>query len=794
MSGDNSIRDQSHKSEKIARIFLHYPALFLFFYFINTAHVYSSNVNHGEKSINDSAPVFELKTGWQYRIGDSPTDSSGRLIWLDAGPDSAQWTTVNSLNEILTERTINSLWLRIQLPDWHGLCPGLFTGRVDQVMQVYLEDELIYQFGDFLSINDNHFQGWRHHLVPLPDNFANRMLTIRIWSNGSITGIETPILLGSVYEIQRNQFISDIDDIILGSLFLLFAIVLIFLFFFIRRDPLIIKIALYLIAIGSFIISNSSLLKTLIYAPYLFFLIDIISMFSIPIAGYLLIENVMLVKYKTIIRRLWQIQLLYLIISMIVLQFSTKIYIYLLVDLFLIIGSILMVVCAGLIFKIRKQIGTEIKILLAGFIIIFITTSIELILFYITYIKSGETFQLSLFPYGALFFVACLVWIIINRFIETNRQKIVAQKEAMESVIQSERLKSQIIRKQLETEKWQELDKLKSRFLANISHEFRTPLTLILGTAHQLISENHNELVTERSRMQEKSGRQLLRQVNQLLDLSKLDAGKMKLQAEEKDIIPLIKGIFHSFESFAKQREIELVFKSETELVKIFYDFDKMETILSNLFSNAVKFTPAGGQVEVTVSQKKRLEIRVADTGPGISQEHLPHIFDRFYQAGSSDARDQKGSGIGLALTRELVRLHHGEIKVTCEENKGAVFTVYLPMGKAHLKETEIKKAEDTPLLEADNGAGTQSEMQDVDNPLIKTEKSPSASEAVSDLPSTDSGAENPILLIVEDNEDMRNYIREVLSDVYRVEEATDGEQGFTNAAKDRHLNNLPIC
>jgi len=359
--------------------------ILLFFFFLNSAPVYSSNIKQTTKSTNESPPIIELNSGWQYRIGDSPTDSSGRLIWLDDGPDSAEWTTVNSLNEIPIDKKIKSLLIRIKLPDNQSLIPGLFIGDVDQAMQVYLENELIYQFGDFIDINENHFLGWRHHLIPLPDNFSNRWLTIRIWSNESIIRIDTPILLGSVYEIQREQFISDIDDIILGTLFLLFAIVLIFLFFFIRRDPLIIKTALYLTAIGFFIISNSSLLKTLIYAPSLFFLIDTISMFTFPIAGYLLIENVIVVRYKTIIRWLWQIQLLFLIIFITILQFAVRISVYQLVNLFLIISTILMVVCAGLIFKSRKQIGTEIKILLAGFIIIFITTSIEIILFYITY-------------------------------------------------------------------------------------------------------------------------------------------------------------------------------------------------------------------------------------------------------------------------------------------------------------------------------------------------------------------------------------------------------------------------
>ena len=333
--------------------------------------------------------------------------------------------------------------------------------------------------------------------------------------------------------------------------------------------------------------------------------------------------------------------------------------------------------------------------------------------------------------------------------------------------IYKERMKSQLHLKQMEAEKSQELDQMKSRFLANISHEFRTPLTLIMGTAEQLIAENHNKQVIEFSRMQKKNGSRLLRQVNQLLDLSKLESGRMNLQAKEKDIIPLVRSISLSFESFARQQDIDLTFRSKPKSVKIFYDHEKMETIVSNLISNAVKFTPAGGRVEITISKNQLLKIQVSDTGTGIPPEQLPHIFDRFYQAGSGYTKDQKGSGIGLALTRELVQLHHGQIKATSEKGKGSVFTVQLPLGREHLEDEEIIPIQDAEI----SPPATNSFVEE--NPEPQKVKM-----SMIDDP------EAPILLIVEDNDDMRAYIRYVLSDCYRIEEAADGEAGFSKAAE----------
>ncbi len=741
----------------------------------------------GSKDQTGPENILSLTNGWQYRLGDSPTDSTGHLLWLDIDIDTALWTPINRFNEIPTHKQSNSLWLRTQLPDCHCLSPGLFIGQVSQSMQVFLDNVLIYQFGEFASIDTDHFMGWQHHLIPLPANYIDRTLSIRIWSSGSDIGLEAPILLGPTHQIQSDMLKDDIDNIIIGSLILFFSLVFTLLFILFRRDTLFTKIALYLSAIGLFILNNTSLLFSMTNAPYLIFILDTLSMQTIAIAGYLTLEHIMVKKYKTIIRRFWQIHFIYLIITIIVLLSSGTIYIFKTLDFFIFMSSILMLICAFIIIKIRKLVSDEIKILLGGIVILYGSILIEMILFYNIVIKSGHTFDLTWLPYGALIFSASLVWLIIYRYIQTSKQKIKAQKENLEYIIENEKLNNEMIREKLESEKWQELDKFKSRFLANISHEFRTPLTLILGSARQLIAENHNDVVTERSRLQEKSGNRLLQQINQLLDLSKLDAGKISLHIEEKDIIPLIKGIFHSFESYAEQQKIKMILDIKVEPAIICHDKEKMETILSNLISNAIKFTPANGQVKATVFQNNYFEIQISDSGLGIPHEHLPYIFDRFYQA---DYNDQKGTGIGLALTCELIKLHDGEIIVESELNKGSTFTVKLPLRRPYLKEENSIAAKETPTSILPQGRKLESRNSLAFEPSEKiSEKSrqsfiPPQGETKGGVKRSPTHETQPILLIIEDNTDLRKYIRDILSDTYQIQEAANGEEGFIKAAE----------
>jgi len=260
------------------------------------------------------------------------------------------------------------------------------------------------------------------------------------------------------------------------------------------------------------------------------------------------------------------------------------------------------------------------------------------------------------------------------------------------------RLKHKLDLEHIHAEKLEEIDRMKSRFFANISHEFRTPLTLILGPLEKLLSDKVEETVKKQFRVMLRNGRRLLRLINQLLDLSKLEAGSMSLKTRPENIIPLLKGIVLSFSSLAERKRITLRFQppqpsegsEPSEGLIVYVDRDKLEKIVSNLLSNAFKFTPEKGKISVAVSTtQSHAEITVADSGVGIPNEKLEKIFDRFYQADDSYTREQEGSGIGLALTKELVELHRGEIRVTSEPGMGTTFTVCLPLGKDHLKAEE---------------------------------------------------------------------------------------------------------
>jgi signal transduction histidine kinase/ligand-binding sensor domain-containing protein/DNA-binding NarL/FixJ family response regulator len=355
-------------------------------------------------------------------------------------------------------------------------------------------------------------------------------------------------------------------------------------------------------------------------------------------------------------------------------------------------------------------------------------------------------------------------------------------------------LRHELEMKQFETDKLQELDQMKSRFFANISHEIRTPLTLILGPLEQIISEASKEKLKKQIQIMSRNGRNLLRLINQLLDFSKLESGRMSLKAREINIVPLLKGMVYSFDSLAKRKRIKLTFKCEEDVIPVYIDSDKLEKIMANLLSNAFKFTSEGGKISVQLSvtrnenkeyesgstEDKIIEIRVKDTGIGIAPQHLDYIFDRYYQVDSKDERT--GTGIGLALTRELVELHHGRITAESKPGKGTTFIIRFLSGKDHLKSDEIIEhitVEDFPVITMQEEAGPS--IEDDIKPSIETIES---HYVTTGKRTTGAKKELPVLLIVEDTEDVRNYIRGFMESDYQISEAQDGDDGFEKATE----------
>lgn len=354
-----------------------------------------------------------------------------------------------------------------------------------------------------------------------------------------------------------------------------------------------------------------------------------------------------------------------------------------------------------------------------------------------------------------------LIWLIIY----LRSKKYEEENLRLENIIQERTLE---IKEQ--ADKITELYEVKSQFLANISHELRTPLTLILGPVENLLQAHQGE---EKQQLLwiKRNGQRLLKLINQLLDQSKIEAGELGLRVSYENLIPFSRGILMSFESLASQKNIELSFQSVQKELFLYIDVEKLEQVLINLLSNAVKFTPEGGHVSMIIDvEDENASIKVSDTGIGIDSQHLPHIFERFFQVENPDTKSHQGTGIGLSLSRDLVELHSGTLHAESELGRGTTFGILLPVGREHLKEDQIVTTQEAHRPE-----------------MIE----PVPYEIKSEEPQEQHQSSLPLLLIVDDNEDMRQFIQFQLKQDYNVIQASDGFSGWETALE--HLPDLII-
>ncbi|HRP58395.1 tetratricopeptide repeat protein [Agriterribacter sp.] len=312
-------------------------------------------------------------------------------------------------------------------------------------------------------------------------------------------------------------------------------------------------------------------------------------------------------------------------------------------------------------------------------------------------------------------------------------------------------------------EKGKEVDKMKTTFFSNISHEFRTPLTLILGPVQSLLSLTTDPKMIRQLNTMERNAQRLLGQIDQLLYLSKLESDKPEISLTRLNIIPLIRGTVMNFSSMADDRQINLQVETPMPGLTMDVDKEKIETVIINLLSNAFKFTPRGGSITVTVDMVEKgntpyCGIRIQDTGMGINEKDIPHVFDRFYQSNDRQKAQQGGSGIGLALVKELVKLHKGSINIVSKPNEGAEVTVLLPLPEDY-------------TVQQSPGAGKKGDEVPVSmfNPL------PAENWEEPEVRKT-------IVLVIEDNADVMLYIKDVLQNEYHIVEAANGAEGILKA------------
>lgn len=340
--------------------------------------------------------------------------------------------------------------------------------------------------------------------------------------------------------------------------------------------------------------------------------------------------------------------------------------------------------------------------------------------------------------------------------------------------IQSEKA---LLTEKLEAEKLAELDHVKTRFFTNISHEFRTPLTLLTGPLEAIRQKYPQEGLIPM--MQRNVGR-LQSLINQLLDLSKLEAGELKIEAQNGDIVQFFSYVFSSFESLAQSQNIHFNVTQNRRSLEAHFDADKLEKITTNLLSNAFKFTPVSGRITVDIQysiptlngrEKNNSSIEnegawaiitVSDNGIGIDAQRLPRIFDRFYQVDDTAQRNYEGTGIGLALVKELVDILKGKITVSSQINQGTTFQVELPL-KNPIREAPVYLPKTIPVAEIAL--------------MLPTKE-------ISAVAKYHSIEDQPVVLIVEDNPDLRLYLISIFDSYYQILEAADGQQGLEIALK----------
>lgn len=359
--------------------------------------------------------------------------------------------------------------------------------------------------------------------------------------------------------------------------------------------------------------------------------------------------------------------------------------------------------------------------------------------------------------------------------VHLRRRALEALKKARRSEAEQARLRAETAeelarRTQEQAEELRRANDLKSRFLANISHEFRTPLTLTFGPLDDLLNghfhlDDDARPHIERAR---RNGSRLLRLINQLLDLSKLDAGALLLRPSRQDLAVQLRQIAGLFESIAITRDIQfLVEIPESSGYKV-YDAEKIEKVIVNLLSNAFKFTPSGGKVSLAFEEdaEANATFSIADTGPGIAEEHLPYLFDRFYQVEDATTRSHEGSGIGLSLVKELVELHEGTVTVESTLGFGSRFMVRLPY------QEWVAVPDEAELASGDGAAQPKLSDSLIATPMPLAKPEPVPQEAT-------------VILVIEDNSDMRAYIRAHLEGMFTVLEAANGRLGLEKACEE---------
>lgn len=635
-----------------------------------------------------------------------------------------------------------SYWLKIELENTHPTQEKWvleWDNSLGEHIDIYLPDEKgNYQINKMGALSNQKFRYFEFfpNVTFSLKKYQTKIIYIKVRSD---RGFSTSVLLSTpeVYDYQysRNLFI---QGILIGLVFLRLFYILYISFFAVKESVFRKYSILQVFRSFAFLAINSILGGIFFKDVFAANLLNYAAQQIIPVFLIMVVRAILPInKLHPIVNYIFHA----IVISTILftgillvdydwLWMKMSVYSFIFTQLF-----ILSLFAYAFLKKLVYDINYSIPFLLSIFSYVFVHLRIV-----------GLVDALWVIPVAYFFFVAEVL--VFGFFLG----RIIIQYEKSRSAFEK-----QLIFNQERTDQLKELDAMKTNFFANISHEFRTPLTLILSPLVDLRKEFPKREIFQ---VMQRNGERLLALINQLLDLSKLEANKMTIELEKIELVYFFRTLGSSFSSLAQSRNIELVIQQNQPECWGLIDKDKTEKIVTNLLSNALKFTEESKKVSIQVdyaTATREVIIKIQDEGIGISAEVLPRIFDRFYQVEDSKSRRFEGTGIGLSLVHELVKVLNGSIEVSSKEHIGTTFIVKLPIH-------EIPKE--------NNDIGITATEQ-----IFLAEKK---SILIND-PANEETKEN-ILLIVDDNDDIRSYLKTIFGKEFRVIEAINGKDGLIKA------------